>query len=156
MAMAVATDLGTPAVRGIEEALLERFGAEILDDRIKQMIGHMVRQVMERRGFIVDQMDVKLNSIPFAKATRYRKKDAYQVHVFRNTLDGRDVCMTATRKPRNLPGLERGGRWRYWRSFRTELRGRVAFGMDLREIGAGVEANGYTRTRLQEVLGDDS
>ena len=39
------------------------------------MIEHMVRQVMERRGFVVDQMEVRMNSVPFAKGTRYRRAD---------------------------------------------------------------------------------
>jgi len=42
-AMQVATDLGAPAVAGIEEGLLRDFGQGVLDDRTKQMIGHMVR-----------------------------------------------------------------------------------------------------------------
>ncbi|MDE0000258.1 MAG: hypothetical protein OXQ89_21145 [Rhodospirillaceae bacterium] len=151
-AMEVATDLGAPAVAGIEEALLRRFGEDVLDDRIKQMIGHMTRQVMERRGFVVDQMEVRLNSVPFAKATRYRRADAYRVHVFRNSRDGRDLCMADSRTPRGLPDPGPGARWRLWRSFSTKLRANVGFGVDLDEVRAEIVSKGYVRTHLPRVL----
>ena len=151
-AMEVATDLGAPAVAGIEEGLLRKFGEDVLDDRTKQMIGHMVRQVMERRGFVVDQMEVRINSIPFAKGTRYRRSDAYQVHVFRSTGDGRDLCMSDSRSLRGLPDPGSGARWRLWRSFRTALRAQIGFGVRLDEVRAAIAANGYYKTRLGRVL----
>jgi len=151
-AMEVATDLGVPAVAGIEESLLKRFRGDVLENRTKQMVGHMARQVMERQGFVVDQMEVKMNSIPFAKATRYRRTDTYQVHVFRNTSDGRDLCMTGTRSPQCLPNLGAGRRWRHWRSFRTKLRASVAFGEDLDELRGAIEQDGYRRVRLGRIL----
>lgn len=151
-AMEVATDLGAPAVAGLEEGLLRTFGEDVLDDRTKQMIGHMVRQVMERRGFVVDQMEVRMNSVPFAKGTRYRRADAYRVHVFRNTRDGRDLCMSDSRSPRGLPDPGPGGRWHLWRSFRTALRAQVGFGVGLDEVRAAIAANGYFRTRISRVL----
>src|SRR5260221_14330585 len=49
-----ASELGKPAVEGIEEQLLEEFREEALADRNKQMIGHMVRQIMEQRGWILE------------------------------------------------------------------------------------------------------
>ncbi len=151
-AMEVATDLGDPAVAGIEEALLSRFREDVLDNRTKQMVGHMARQVMERRGYVVDQKDVKMNSIPFAKATRYRRTDTYQVHVFRNTSDGRDLCMTGTRTPQCLPNIGAGGRWRYWCSFWNKLQARVKFGEDLDELRGVIEREGYRRIPLVRIL----
>ena len=151
-AMEVATDLGAPAVAGIAEALLRRFRGDVLDNRTKQMVGHMARQVMERRGFVVDQKEVKMNSVPFAKATRYRRTDTYQVHVFRNTSDGRDLCMTGTRTPQCLPNMGAGGRWRYWCSFRTKLQASVAFSEDLDELRGAIEKEGYRRIRLVRIL----
>lgn len=150
--MKLATDLGFPAVAGVEEGLLRKFGEDVLDDRIKQMIGHMVRQVMERRGFVVDQTEVRMNSVPFAKGTRYRRSDAYQVHVFRNTRDGRDLCMKDSRSPQGLPDPGPGAKWRLWRSFRTPLRAQIGFGVTLDEVRASIAANGYHRTHLHRVL----
>lgn len=107
-AMEVASDLGQPAVAGIEEALLDEFGEDVLPDRVKQMIGHMVRQAMEREGFIVDQSDVKINSVPFSKGTRYRRPDWYPVHVFRSSANARDLCFTDTRAGEKLPSSPSG------------------------------------------------
>lgn len=45
-----ASELSKPAVEGIEEQLLEAFREGVLADRVKQMIGHMVRQILEQRG----------------------------------------------------------------------------------------------------------
>lgn len=151
-AMEVATDLGAPAVAGVEEGLLRRFGGDVLNDRIKQMLGHMVRQIMERRGYVIDQSEVRLNSIPFAKGTRYRRSDAYQVHVFRNSRDGREVCMSDSRTPRGLPDPGLGARWSLWRSFSTRLRARVGFGVELEQVRTAIVASGYFRTRLGRVL----
>lgn len=152
-AMELTSNLKIPAVAGIEEALLQKFGAAVLEDRVKQMIGHMVRQIMERRGFVVDQMEVKIQSIPFSKGTRYRRLDVYDVHVFRNTRDPRDLCMSNTRSPKDLPRPNGGGRWRYWRSFNTMLRGRVAFDVDLDEVRKTIEQQGYFQSHLKRVFG---
>lgn len=151
-AMEVASDLGQPAVAGIEEALLAKFGEEVLPDRIKQMIGHMVRQAMEREGFVVDRNDVKLNSVPFSKGTRYRRPDWYRVHVFRSSLDSRDLCFTDTRAGEKLPAPPSSGKWRYWTSFATTLRGAVAFGIGPRDVRAEVKERGYARRRLERLL----
>lgn len=151
-AMEVATDLGAPAVAGIQMGLLRRFGEDVLDDRIKQMLGHMVRQIMERRGYVIDQSEVRLNSIPFAKGTRYRRSDAYQVHVFRNTGDGREVCMSDSRTPQVLPDPDPGARWRLWRSFSTPIQARIGFGVELERVRAAIAASGYFRTRVGRVL----
>jgi hypothetical protein len=151
-AMEVASDLGQPAVAGIEEALLQKFGEAVLADRIKQMIGHMVRQVMEQTGFVVDQHDVKLNSIPFAKATRYRRPDWYTLHVFRNSADSRELCFTQSRSGEKLPTTPGLGKWRYWNTFSTTLRGAVAFGVDPRELREEVKRQGYARRRLERAL----
>lgn len=151
-AMEVASDLGQPAVAGIEEALLKKFDSAVLSDRIKQMIGHMVRQIMEREGFIVDQNDVKMNSVPFAKGTRYRRPDWYPVHVFRSDQDPRDLCFTDIRMPDRLPSVRGGAKWRYWTTFSTTLRGVIAFGISPREVREEVKKHGFVRRRLQRLL----
>lgn len=151
-AMEVASDLGQPAVAGIEEALLKEFGDAVLADRIKQLIGHMIRQVMEQSGFVVDQQDVKLNSIPFSKATRYRRPDWYTLHVFRNSADPRELCFTRSRSGLKLPDAPGQGKWRYWSTFSTELRGIVAFGVNPTELRDEVKRHGYARRRLERTL----
>ena len=45
-----ASDRGRPAVEPLQEPLLERFGQAVAEDRIKQMVGRMIRQVHERPG----------------------------------------------------------------------------------------------------------
>jgi hypothetical protein len=151
-AMEVASDLGQPAVAGIEEALLRQFKDDVLQDRIKQLIGHMVRQAMELRGFVVDQNDVKMNSVPFSKGTRYRRPDWYTLHVFRSSVDPRDLCFSDTRTGDKLPDCSGGGKWRYWSSFSTSLRGTVAFGIRPQEVREEIKKRGYARRRLERML----
>ncbi len=68
------TFLKRPALEGLQPQLLERFGKEIKSDRWKQMIGRMVRQIMERRGYILDQAGVRTRvGDLFTSASRYRK-----------------------------------------------------------------------------------
>src|ERR1700744_2857799 len=61
-----ASELSKPAVEGIEEQLLAEFREEVLADRVKQMVGHMVRQILEQRDWVLDQSDVKVQSVPFS------------------------------------------------------------------------------------------
>lgn len=67
-----ATKLRHPAVEAIDADLLSRFGEEIREDRFKQATGAMVRQIMERRGYHIDQSNVVIrNDVLFTRGTRY-------------------------------------------------------------------------------------
>ena len=69
-----ATSLRRPAVEGLQPQLLENFGEEIKEDRFKQMIGRMVRQIMEYNGYSLDQTGVRIRPrLLFSSASRYRK-----------------------------------------------------------------------------------
>ncbi len=46
-----ASDVGSPAAESVGVALLEQFGDSIGQDRVKQFIGFLIRQVMERNGY---------------------------------------------------------------------------------------------------------
>lgn len=75
--MEAATYLFRPALEVVQPYLIERFGNEVSNennDRIKQMIGKMARQVMEHHGYQLDQMGVRLrrNEL-FLSAARYKK-----------------------------------------------------------------------------------
>ncbi len=150
--MKVACDLGQPAVVGIEEELLIVLGKDILIDRVKQMVGHMVRQVMEKEGFVIDQGDVKIHSVPFSKGTRYKRPDWHPVHVFRNSGDPRDLCFTDTRTGDKLPALAGKSTWRYWTSFSTALRGSIAFGVKPSELRQEIMKRGYVRQLAKRML----
>lgn len=68
------TFLKRPALEGLQSQLLEKFGKEIASDRWKQMIGRMVRQIMEHRGYVLDQTGVRTRvGELFTSAARYRK-----------------------------------------------------------------------------------
>ncbi len=73
--MVTASYLGRPAVEPLSPALLQRFGPSIKRVRLKQMIGHMVRQVLEARGYRLDRSTVKITRIGnmFASGSRYVK-----------------------------------------------------------------------------------
>ena len=125
----MATTLGHPAVEGIEEQLLEKFGKKVMKKRIRQMIGHMVRQVLEHRGYIIAQQNVKItNGAPFSRATRYKRPNAMTFHVHRNIKEPKKIALTADKAGSRLP--EHDKYWRYWKSFKGELRGRIAFDLE--------------------------
>ncbi len=145
-----ASQLSKPAVEGIEEHLLKEFREEVLADRVKQMVGHMVRQIMEQRDWVLDQTDVKLQSVPFSKAARYRRPDWITFHAFRNTSDPRDVVITDRRQNAPLPT---GARWSYYATFASPLKAAVAFGVqDIRQLRTHVHAHGFQRLRIQRML----
>lgn len=68
------TFLKKPALEGLQPQLLEEFGADIASDRYKQMTGRMVRQIMEHRGYTLDQTGVRTRvGNLFTSAARYKK-----------------------------------------------------------------------------------
>jgi hypothetical protein len=85
--MLAASDLGKPAVAGLgtREELLEAVGEDISTDRLKQTIGHMVRQIMEARGLelAVQGLKIALDSGEslFSKGSRYRRRLPHWGHL---------------------------------------------------------------------------
>jgi len=72
--MEVATKLRRPAVEAIGDDLIAEFGAPVRENRVKQMIGHMARQVMEKRGYVLDVQRVPVRfSKLFSTASRYKR-----------------------------------------------------------------------------------
>jgi hypothetical protein len=71
--METATYLERPAVQPLSPGLLARFGEEVRQDRVKQMIGRMARQVMESRGYRIDRQNVRIpaEANMFSSGTRY-------------------------------------------------------------------------------------
>lgn len=145
-----ASQLSKPAVEGIEEQILEEFREDILADRVKQMVGHMVRQILEQRDWVLDQTDVKVQSVPFSKAARYRRPDWITFYAFRNTSDPRDVVITDRRQHAPLPS---DARWSYYATFASPLKAAVAFGVrDIRKLRTDVHAHGFQRLRIERML----
>ena len=73
--METASLLKRPALEAVQHLLVEQFGEEIHEDRYKQMVGRMTRQVMEHSGYSLDQTGVRIRSnILFTSASRYKKK----------------------------------------------------------------------------------
>jgi hypothetical protein len=72
--MTTASEIGRPAIEAVAPYLEEGFGRDsIAPDRVKQCIGHMVRQILEREGFQVDVQGLRVRpGTVFSKATRYR------------------------------------------------------------------------------------
>jgi hypothetical protein len=141
-----------PAVQGVEEALLEEFGREVCEDRVKQMIGHMVRQIMEARGWVIDQQNVSVFSVPFIKATRYRRLDRCRYFVFRHSSDPRNLCLVKDRHVA-LPQSTDGGEWRYWTTLSSPLRAAIVFDLlDLREVDREIDRRGYHQIKHRRAL----
>lgn len=145
-----ACQLSKPAVEGIEEDLLDQFKEEVLPDRVKQMVGHMVRQVLEAEGWVLDQSDVKVQSALFAKASRYRRPEWTTLHAFRNTADRGDIVISDRRQNPTLPA---DARWTYFATFASPLKAAVAFGLqDIKQVRKLVEDNGFHRIRVERML----
>lgn len=124
--METATSLERPALEGVEEGLLSEFGADVLDDRVKQMIGHMTRQIMEQRGYVVAVQNVKMTSgAPFSRASRYKRRDEMTFHMFQHASEPRQFAITADKDGKRRPP----GKWNYWKPVRGDLRLAIACGV---------------------------
>lgn len=149
--METASDLGQPALKPIEDLLLAEFGEDILADRIKQMIGHMVRQIMERRGYVYDAGDIKLNSVPFYKASRYRRAEQMSLYLFRSSTDPREIVLTDTRRGEKLPDAPEGSKWTFVNTVSSRLKAQIGYGFDLKAAVDEVKAKGFFRHRIARI-----
>jgi hypothetical protein len=71
-----ASFLDRPAVEPIASDLLEEFGSEILQDPYKQMVGHMVRQIMEAHGYRLVRRDVRIfGNVVFSTGACYSREN---------------------------------------------------------------------------------
>ena len=150
--LCTASDLVRPALEAVEEPLLERFGADVLEDRVKQMIGHMTRQVMEQEGYVVDAQNVKMTGgAPFSRATRYRRRDAMTFHAWMLNSDSRSLALTANKTGDGLPGAGTDD-WHYWKSFEGPLRACIGLGLtDIARARADIESKGHYRHHLRRI-----
>jgi len=70
--METASELGRPAIEPLALRLIESFGQDIKGTRWKQVVGHMVRQIMEHRGFHLDAQGVRIRGgALFMSGSRY-------------------------------------------------------------------------------------
>ena len=96
--MQTASDLKRPAVQPLTKFLLVKFAGRInpvnKDERfkIKQMMGHMIRQVMEENGYEHDAYNVLVNDEYdyFSKASRYKEKKKTSVNLNTNVGKGEE------------------------------------------------------------------
>jgi hypothetical protein len=83
--MMTASDLSRPAVAvlGTRDFFVKTFGHEVTGDRWKQLIGHMVRQVMEAGPFELAVQGLKVGGDTiFSKGSRYRRRLPHWGHVY--------------------------------------------------------------------------
>lgn len=153
--MEFASDLGQAAVKGIADQLVEKFGNNLFDDQVKQMIGDMVRVIMAKEGFTIDQKNVDVREFPFVKGTRYMRKDWFpRIHIFRSSGDPRELCLTDTQKGEKLPAPPKDAkRWVYWTSFGSTLRGAVITGGRERvgKMHDDIERQGFSLQRQERI-----
>jgi hypothetical protein len=71
--MQTATYLERAAVEPIAPGLLSEFGEDVAEDRIKQYVGHAVRQIMEACGYHLDRQGMRITRDNlFTSGSRYR------------------------------------------------------------------------------------
>jgi hypothetical protein len=88
--METATFLERAAVEPLAPGLVREFGREIAQDRLKQMIGHMTRQILQALGYEVDRQGLRITRESlFTSATRYKRRN-----------ENRDRSMVVTREQR--------------------------------------------------------
>jgi hypothetical protein len=74
--METATLLDRAAVESLAAGLVVKFGDEVRDDRTKQMVGHMTRQVMEALGYELDRTGLRITRPSlFTSGATYRRPD---------------------------------------------------------------------------------
>lgn len=150
--MTTASDLDQPALKPMEDILLDEFEEAMLDDRFKQMTGHMVRQIMEAEGYVHDAEGIKLASVPFYKASRYRRPDRASLYLFRSSKNPRQIILTDNRDPSPLPASPDGGKWQFVNTISSPIKAWVGYNFKLDEVAKEVAAHGYAMRQYQRML----
>lgn len=74
--METATLLERAALEPLAPGLVAQFGDEVRDERTKQMLGHMTRQIMEALGYTLDRTGVRITRPSlFTTAATYRRPE---------------------------------------------------------------------------------
>lgn len=149
--METASDLGRPALAAVEDILLEELRAVILGHRFKQMAGRMTKQVLAGRGFEHEASGIRVNSVPFYKASRYRRRNRPSLYLFRSSTEFRDICLTDTREGAKLPPLERG-RWIYVNMIDSPIKASIGYGFNMEQAISTVGRQGYSRHTVPRML----
>jgi len=97
--METATFLDRAAVEPLGPSLLEEFGDAVNEDRTRQMIGHMARQVMAALGYELDRPSLRLTRVNmFTTAAGYRREGETAVRGMVITREQRDAWAAKTAK----------------------------------------------------------
>ena len=149
--METASDLGHPALLAVEDILLQELGSVILEKRFKQMAGLMTKQILEHHGFKHEISGVRLNSVPFYKASRYRRLDRPRFYLFKSSIDSRDICLCDTRNGSDLPRLTKG-RWIFVNIIDSKLKSFIGYGFDLAQAESTIQVKGFFRHRVSRIM----
>lgn len=103
-----------------------RLRRQSLRSCVEQMIGHMVKQIMDAAGYEIDQQKVKMESIPFYAGTRYKRRDDRTYHVWHKGSDARSCALTPDKLGSKLPPLT-DDRWIYTTHSADGFVGRYSF-----------------------------
>jgi hypothetical protein len=104
--MQTATYIKRPAVEPLSPGLLAEFGSELAEDRIKQMIGHMVGQIMDAMGYELDAVGLRITKPGlFSTGARYRPV---------GTDDGETVTRMTPKKRQEWVRRNSGDRFNRW------------------------------------------
>jgi hypothetical protein len=96
--METAALLDRAAVEPLAPILVAIFGDQVRDDRTKQMIGHMTRQIMEAMGYEVDRSGLRITRPSlFTSATTYRRRGQGE-RSMKITREQRDAWLANTAK----------------------------------------------------------
>ena len=95
--METASSLHRVAVEPLAPWLLKEFGLEIGEDRFKQMIGHMARQVMQAIGYEIERPTLRITRESlFSSGACYRKAGDNRTRSMKITREQRDAWRKKT------------------------------------------------------------
>jgi len=94
--METASFLERAAVEPLGPILLAEFGEPVAEDRHKQVIGHMVRQIMEHLGYELVQKGANIPKGMFSTGARYQQPDERRDRSMRITREQREAWLTKT------------------------------------------------------------
>jgi hypothetical protein len=153
--MKAVSDIRKPAVLAVEELLLREFDEAFLNDRFKQMVGFMIKQIMLENGYQLDGQNKPVSGRgAFSKASRYKRSDEVEFAVFRDAGNARFLILTHGKNSEtNLFPDPEGKSWRFWKMVRGKLACTILLGINNTDhVSKRIKQNGFYQTNMKSIL----
>ncbi len=155
IAMKTASRLHKPAVLAVEQELAEALGDQLTNDRVKQTVGLVIRQILEQEGYVLDGQNKPVQGIGlFSKASRYAPPAETVYYVFSDSSDRKSIAIAFDRDlDLSLLPKSKGRGWVFWKVLTGDLAVSIVLGaQNIKEIRQEIESKHFSLLTVSRMI----